>query len=71
MFESLNQDCISYIQLWVCYWLWRIGFDANTEIELGRKRKRQIADKIMGLIEICNFADMFSLLFNPNLGLCR
>ena len=24
----------------------------------------------MGLIEICNFADEFSLLFNPKLGLC-
>ena len=34
----------------------------NPEIELGRKRKRQIAKKIMGLIEICNFADAFSLL---------
>ena len=37
---------------------------------VGSNNFTQIADKIMGLIEICNFADEFSLLFNPKLGLC-
>ena len=48
----------------------RNWFRCDYRNRVKEKKKRQIVDKIMDLIEICNFADEFSLLFNPTLGLC-